>query len=354
MKQRQSWIDIAKGLMIIGMVLNHITNYSHNMGVDITSFPYNFTVGHAYGVFTMQSFFILSGYTTNFDQDVWIFLKKQIKGLLLPYLSFMLIFQTIAYFIWGDSFVMDMYGEKYFFLVEGYWFLTALFVAKVAVFFMHKLTKNCNLLVLVGGILLLVAGIAISEYYSGKPEPSHWHNWFHYRNGLCMAVFLTIGYYLKKYHIVERYGLKIGVGYCILYCITYLMLLLRISGSQYLSAPNYTHYLDPNLNSVNGLLLIPSYLFFCTAGSVMVFWISQKIKNSKLFEYFGKTSLIIYCVHFTFLKLSIDILSDYMPTSGLVSSGVFFVIVAILTLTISALVAMIFERRPFNYLIGKF
>ena len=239
MKQRQSWIDIAKGLMIIGMVLNHITNYSHNMGVDITSFPYNFTVGHAYGVFTMQSFFILSGYTTNFDQDVWIFLKKQIKGLLLPYLSFMLIFQTIAYFIWGDSFVMDMYGEKYFFLVEGYWFLTALFVAKVAVFFMHKLTKNCNLLVLVGGILLLVAGIAISEYYSGKPEPSHWHNWFHYRNGLCMAVFLTIGYYLKKYHIVERYGLKIGVGYCILYCITYLMLLLRISGSQYLSAPNH-------------------------------------------------------------------------------------------------------------------
>ena len=354
MKQRQAWIDIAKGLMILGMVLNHITNYSLKMGIDISAFPWNFTVGHAYGVFTMQSFFILSGYTTNFEQGVGTFLKKQLKGLLLPYLSLMLVFQTISYLIWKEPFIMDMYGEKYFFLVEGYWFLTALFVAKVAVFFLHKLTKNNNLMVLGGGILLLIVGIAISEFYSGTPEPSHWHNWFHYRNGLCMAVFLTIGYYLKKYQIVERYGLKIGIGYCVLYCITYLLLLLGVLGSQYLVAPNYTHYLDPNLNNVNGFLLIPSYLFYCTAGSIMVFWIAQKIKSSKLFEYFGRTSLIIYCVHFTFLKLSIDILSDYMSVSGIFTSGVFWGIVAIVTLTASVLMAMLFERKPFTYLIGKF
>ena len=353
-KNRIHWIDVAKGLMIIGMVLNHIANYGHRMGVDLYTFPWNFTIGHAYGVFTMQSFFILSGYTLNCNQDVWTFLKKQIKSLLIPYFSFTIVFSLLALIAWGDSLIIDCYGERWSFLVESYWFLTALFVAKVAVFFLHKLTKNNNLMVLGGGILFVIAGIAISEYYSGTPEPSHWHNWFHYRNGLCMAVFLTIGSYLKKYQIVERYGIKIGIGYCVLYCITYLMLLLGVPGSQYLAAPNYTHYLDPNLNNVNGFLLIPSYLFYCTAGSIMVFRIAQKIKNSKMFEYFGRTSLIIYCVHFTFLKLSIDILSDYMSVSGIFTSGVFWGIVAIVTLTASALMAMLFERKPFNYLIGKF
>lgn len=351
---RIHWIDIAKGLMIIGMVLNHITNICHRAGVDISAFPWNFTLGHAYGVFTMQSFFILSGYTTNYNKDFLSFLKKQVKGLLMPYLFFSIICALIAFGLWKKPFYIDCYGETWFFILESYWFLSALFLAKVLMFIINKLSNNRSIIELGGGILLIIAGIAISEYYSGTPEPSHWHNWFHYRNGLCMAVFLTIGYYLKKYQVVERYGLKIGIGYCVLYCITYLILLLGVPGSQYLAAPNYTHYLDPNLNNVNGFLLIPSYLFYCTAGSIMVFWIAQKIKSSKLFEYFGRTSLIIYCVHFTFLKLSIDILSDYMSVSGIFTSGVFWGIVAIVALTASVLMAMLFERKPFTYLIGKF
>ena len=81
MKERVHWIDVAKGLMMIGMVLNHIINYSAKMGVDISSFPWG-EVGSVYGVFTMQSFFILSGYTTNFNHKFKTFMWKQVKGLL--------------------------------------------------------------------------------------------------------------------------------------------------------------------------------------------------------------------------------------------------------------------------------
>ena len=352
MKERVHWIDVAKGLMMIGMVLNHIINYSAKMGVDISSFPWG-EVGSVYGVFTMQSFFILSGNTTNFNHKFKTFMWKQVKGLLVPYVSFMLICSLIAYLVWGEPLVEEMYGENYFFLVEGYWFLTALFLAKVIMFLISKVSKS-KVIELCGGILLLVIGISISEYYSDMPEPSHWHNYFHYRNGLCMAVFLPIGYYLKEYKVVERHGLKIGLVYCVLYCVTYLMTLLDIQGYQYLAAPSYTHYLVPNLSEVNGFMLIPSYLFYTVAGSVLVFWVSQKIVLSGFLEFLGRTSLIIYCVHFTFLKLFAMLLSSFINYEGMIRGGVFFAILAILTLLASGGIAIIFERRPFSYLTGKF
>ena len=112
--------------MIIGMVLNHIP-YCNRLGVNISSFPWWLTFGNAYGGFTMQSFFILSGYTTNFNQEFWSFYLKQIKGLLIPYVTFTLICSAIAHFAWGDSFYVNCFGERWFFLMESYWFLTALF-----------------------------------------------------------------------------------------------------------------------------------------------------------------------------------------------------------------------------------
>lgn len=352
MKERVHWIDIAKGLMIIGMVLNHIINYSAKMGVDISAFPWPH-IGSAYGVFTMQSFFILSGYTTNFNQDFKTFMWKQVKGLLIPYVSFMIIFSTIANFVWGEPFVEEMYGEKYFFLVEGFWFLSALFVAKVLMYFISKISKR-KIIELGGGILLLILGIAISECYADMPEPSHWHNWFHYRNGLCMAVFLPIGYYLKKYQVVEKYGLKIGLVYCVCYGSTYLMTLLDIDGYQYLAAPNYTHYLVPNLRDVNGFLLIPGYLFYTVTGSILVFWLSQKIGKSKVLEFYGKTSLVIYCVHFTVLKFFIGVFSSFIKYDSLLGSGCLFALLAVSTLLASCGLAKLFKKRPLSFLIGKF
>lgn len=150
MKGRVHWIDIARGLMIIGMVLNHIINYSAKNGVDISIFPWSH-IGCAYGVFTMQSFFILSGYTTNFNQTFKAFFWRQIKGLIIPYFTFSIICSIIAYFMWDTPFYIDCYGERWFFLVESYWFLTALFVAKMLMFLIGKVSKSKRIELLFGG-----------------------------------------------------------------------------------------------------------------------------------------------------------------------------------------------------------
>ena len=202
--------------------------------------------------------------------------------------------------------------------------------------------------------MLLIIGIAISEFYQGAPEPTHWHNWFHYRNGLCMTVFLPIGYLLKEHKVVERYGLQIGVSYCILYCLTYLMLLLDIPSAQYFAAPGYTHFLTPNLNEVNGFILIPSYLLYTIAGSILVFWLSQKIGTCRVLEFFGKTSLLIYCLHIVVLRFFISICYRYFDTNSFIGAGSLFIVIAFLSLIICAVSAWLFDKRPLKYLAGKF
>lgn len=116
MRERVHWIDIAKGLMILGMVLNHIPILCGSNGVVLSSFPWGMTLGNAYGVFTMQSFFVLSGYTSNFDQTPSVFFIKQIKGLILPYVTFTLVCYGFAHYAWGDSFWYDAFGEEFFLL----------------------------------------------------------------------------------------------------------------------------------------------------------------------------------------------------------------------------------------------
>lgn len=350
-KERVHWIDIAKGVMIIGMVLNHIPNLSNRLGVDLSSFPWGLTLGSAYGVFTMQSFFILSGYTSNFDQSPSLFFLKQIRSLLLPYISFSLICSGVAYLLWDEPFYYQSFGERYFFLVDGYWFLTSLFIAKCLVFLLHRMSKS-KVIELVGSIVLLVIGIAISEFYSDMEEPSHYHNWFHYRNGLCMTVFITIGYLLKKYQIVEKYGGKIGIIYCVTYCITYPMPHFHIPFAKYLAAPFYTHYFSPSLAEINGFLIIPSYLFYTITGSIMIFWMCQKIGKLSWMEYLGQESLIIYCVHFTFLKIYINTFS-FLQTDGLFKASFFFILIAFFSILSSTIIAKVFKYKPFQYLVGK-
>lgn len=352
MKHRINWIDIAKGLLIIGMVLNHIPNMSSLQGLNLDSVPWWITFGSAYGVFSMQSFFILSGYTSSFEQKFLHFIKKQTKGLILPYISFTLLCSCFAYIVWNTPFFYDSFGEKCFFIVDGYWFLTSLFIAKIFAFLLHRFSSN-EITEVGGGIVLLIIGIAISEYYSDMPEPTHYHNWFHYRNGLCMTVFVTIGYLLRKYLIIEKFGLKFLAAYILLYCITFPMLYKHLPYSNYIAAPCYTHYFVPNLADCNGFIMIPSFLFYTISGSIMTFFICQKIRRWPWMEYVGRQSLVIYCVHFTFLRIYIECLSC-MYTSGFCIAALFFIVIAILTLLSSVLVAKLFEYKPFKYFIGKY
>ena len=151
-KERLHWIDIAKGLMIIGMILNHIPNFTSKAGFGFNA-PW-WLIGHFYGVFTMQTFFLLSGYTSNFNIGFKPFLVKLCKGLLIPYFSFTILFKFIGILFLGEGIFEQIGDENMFFLLEGFWFLSALFLAKLILYGFVKVSRD-SLIAVMGGHLLL-------------------------------------------------------------------------------------------------------------------------------------------------------------------------------------------------------
>lgn len=75
---RLQWLDIAKGIAIILMVLGH-----SSMPPIIQNWIF---------AFHMPLFFLASGLTTNWSKDVWVvFLRKKSIGLLCPFLAYSII-----------------------------------------------------------------------------------------------------------------------------------------------------------------------------------------------------------------------------------------------------------------------
>jgi fucose 4-O-acetylase-like acetyltransferase len=128
---RKLWVDIAKGLGILAVVLGH--------SGDPTTHHYLFW-------FHMPLFFYLSGYLFKPLQNRSQFLpwlKKRTFQLLVPYLSFLFTITLVRYVvkIWtGDfnlkwivvDFLRIIYGGEVMGAIYGsFWFITCLFVTQV-------------------------------------------------------------------------------------------------------------------------------------------------------------------------------------------------------------------------------
>ena len=78
-KNRKYFLDIAKGIGIIFVMLGHSP-----IGSSIANYTY---------MFNMPLFFFVAGYLLNFTkyQNYWQFLKSRAKGILVPYLGITII-----------------------------------------------------------------------------------------------------------------------------------------------------------------------------------------------------------------------------------------------------------------------
>lgn len=94
---------------------------------------------------------------------------------------------------------------------------------------------------------------------------------------------------------------------------------------------------------------IPLYLVLSISGSCIIFLTSSIIVKNKLFEWFGKNSLIIYIVHVPFLNLFYTMYSKFIHVNVLLAVTIY-----ITTLFSSVLVAILLNTRRLKFIIGKF
>lgn len=343
---RIHWLDVLKGILIVLMVMGHVPNIAIRQGYDIGLLKYYPYICAVYGCFFMQTFFVATGYTGNFSQPFKKFFVKQIKNIIIPYISFCCILKAVGILFYDESLFVTVYGQEFFFLVEGYWFLTSLFLAKILYWIICNISDNQYFR---GGycILLMLIGFAITLMYQGAEEPSHYNNYFHYRNGLCMMIFLWIGTFFRK--LRNQHLLIAGIVFLICYITTFLINWLTDFPIQYLLPTGFSHGVD-----FHSYWQIPSYMFYAFTGSAMVILAARWINENRVLEYIGKNSIVFYCIHFSFLQLFIPIFEKYVGFSSLLSCIIFMILVTLSSLLASAGVTEVLRIKPFKYLLGRF
>lgn len=336
-------IDVAKGLLIICVVLGHIAGICKEYG-GINNDYLNHTgwlLAMFYIPFYMQAFFLITGYTSNFKKPFALFLKQNAQRILLPYVCFGILYAAFNKFFFGhDFFYTTMDGETLFFLVEYYWFLSSLFIARMLFWFLDRI-NNKGLMILLCLVLLFV-GIGISSYYKSNIGTSHFHNFFHYRNALMMLFFMGIGAVLKHYP-PQVVNLLVVAGSIIYFAIFVCFQILDIH------IPSDGHGTSLQFEEV------PMHLICATAGSFFIMLFSKGVfgRVSAVLQTFGRHSLTVYTVHYLILEtIAASVGYIYQPVGKLAGAAT-YVFVACIALICNYYAVLLFKKKPFCYMLGK-
>lgn len=280
--KRIQWIDIAKGIAILAVVVGHVS--------IIPWEPYRKIIFS----FHMPLFFIAAGYTSKTDLS-WKAVKKLAIRLLVPYV-FACILVGIVNLLQGSNFpteVMRMLwgsgvpaqygpgvpvtGAESIPTVGALWFLPCMFFSKV-LFSIFLFVSNSLKEWIKAGIILIIClcGYVIGQYY---------------KLPLCVdvalfnSIFLYAGYLFKKYDGISKKNITIGVICFVIWYIALKCNALELSARLYREFP---------------------LCIFTTLGAIgfcyLIFYVSEetlsKIKGIHHFlTWCGKNSLELLLIH---------------------------------------------------------
>lgn len=271
---RQKWVDIAKGLGIIAVVIGH-------SGVEFTKFIF---------WFHMPLFFILGGYVHKQSATFADFRRNSVKlayRLLVPYASFLIIVSLMMVSakgfnsIEGARFLLSLLAGGR--LLSGFygvfWFITCLFITKVLFDYLAlKCSAKVTLLIAAAAFLLAHAeAFFISS--TGKTPFIPWN-----ADVTLLAIsYYAIGSYAKKHPVLIKQRLLFP------------LIGATIIAGYYFGMFDYS--LDMKNAKYNSLvldLIIPLTFSGITCISAQLI---EKLKASSAFEHLGQNTLVIMYLH---------------------------------------------------------
>lgn len=300
-QKRLEWVDIAKGIGIILVVLGHCVPYGG------TTFNLIFT-------FHMPLFFILSGYCY-VQRGIRTTFDKKLKSLLVPFAKYFLLGLVITLIIpqWRNSYSLKgVIRDIYLASPDGcnnssIWFLSCLFIVTMMFSIAQSITERMNNRQVVRVSLLILSTLAgyllsINEGFMkrlpGQRLP------FALDTAFVAVLFFAIGYELKNgvllNRLTTRKSIMWGIGFLII-----TVLVSCLNGKVNIHA----------LTFKNPIL----YLLGALTGSGFVICLSKVLENSTekiktLFVYYGKNSLIILGTQSVFIRLFILVENNLFGT----------------------------------------
>ncbi len=277
-KQRIAWIDIAKGLCIIAVMLGYI-------GID--------EIDNVVCAFNLTVFFILSGYTARQEDLSRDYLNRKFRSLMVPYfvtclcVTVMDIVNQVLY--WQDASVSGIlsvvYNDIYrSFMASGsytglgstetggigaIWFLPALFFAFIFTQLILKYIKKPLIRFAVSLGLMLAA--MISARFFWLP--------FSIQSAACGVFFLLFGYELKQH--ADRFE-KFNWKHCLI-CLAVFLACLFLRRSKLLFVVATAD--DFILTTIAAL-----------SSSLVILYIARHLGKCRPLAWAGRNSLLFLCV----------------------------------------------------------
>lgn len=315
--KRIPYIDVAKGLLILLVVYDHLPDiYIYKLMLFNTHIIQLDNWQWIYKLYFMPAFFCITGICSNFSVNFFPFLKKNFKSLILPNILLGLLLNND----WGGAILRG----------GSFWFLSALFVAKLLYWILY--TKFSNNFIIRFSFLIVLTFIGFA--LNGIPSRYDIY-FFHY--AFCLVIFLEIGRLINTFKNI--YLFLTSILYVIL-CFT--MFFAEIHKPVVALGCNCT------------VVEIPLYLVSATTGSCLILLLAKKIKENKILQFFGVSSLTFYIFQFKVMYVLENSYLKYYIIHNWCSTLCFVLIIYVTSVWFLSIISYIINTKYLSFLIGKF
>lgn len=289
-KKRIEWVDVAKGISIILVVLGH---------TRLSDVPY---LGDWLGAFRMPFFFFVSGLLFNPEKntDFRPFIKKKYKGLIRPFIIFS-IMVMIGYALVSEQEISHRLSRFPKAGWEGYalWFIPVLLLTNILYFFLCRTLSSIKYRIL--GIILFAA-IGFLSYITDIP------NYWNLNFSLTAVFFYGIGNLIAPVlnNILNKPS-PVILFFSLLCAVISFGFIINVKPSFYvnhLGYPGVTHVVG-----IAGALMMCSFsALFVRLQHPIVKWTTSSMK------YFGRNSYVVLAFHQIIITLFAAMLPS-LPSS---------------------------------------
>lgn len=279
MTKRLAWLDIAKYICIMAVMLEHLESTTDELGCFFSPF-------------FVLCFFAVAGYTHKPGQPFTRFMVKKTKTLFVPWLIFSvfdILLSQLVSFSEHESIWVEL--GRNFLQVRGYgdqiWFVAALFMAFIPfwcfieLYSRKKTSRTRRMLFILLALLLFIADNQYSKHMDGSIFPwgtsaLPWHIEYIFQG----MFYMTLGYMFKECweNAFDGFNTKtMRIVTIIVYAfIIYL--------------PYFTTIPEP-VFAFSAVYLTP------LLGIVLVFAVSKVIPPNRYMCYIGQNTLIYFALH---------------------------------------------------------
>ena len=269
--KRLEWLDMAKGYGIIAVVIAHL-------GIPyIETWIYTFHI---------PLFFFLSGYVFKSDLSFKKFIKKRIKGLIIPYLGLgipIVLFEVLTQ-CYGKKSLLEGSIQKILQLILqqrswSLWYITCLFCLNIIFYIAIKYVRNEKVIIIMSFVICILGLI----YYRCGGEALLWNI------DVCSTVapFFLAGFILKKNdYYFNRFVNNVGNLKMIL---IFLFINILFGWSSY--------YLVGELNIFYNIYVFEILTYIAAFSGIFFVITISRLRTVHSILYIGKNSLVYFGWH---------------------------------------------------------